>query len=193
MSADDRKVVIITAPSGAGKTTITRFLLRRFEGRIAFSVSATTRKPRPGERDGVDYLFIGVDRFRELTRADAFLEWEMVYEDKYYGTLRSEVERIWAAGQSALLDIDVKGALSVMERHSGPTLSLFIEPPSLEELARRLSNRGTESEESLKARIEKAAWEMSFRERFHRRIVNDSLERAFEETAGIVEDFLRGH
>jgi guanylate kinase len=185
-----QKVVIITAPSGAGKTTITRFLLNRFQGRLSFSVSATNRPPRDGEKDGSDYHFIDTERFRELIREDAFLEWEMVYEGRYYGTLRSEVDRIWNVGQAALLDIDVKGALSVMQRLRGSTLSLFIEPPSLEELARRLSMRGTETEQSLRTRIEKAAYEISFKDSFDRRVVNDDLERACEEVAGIVGAFL---
>lgn len=190
MIAGDHKVVIITAPSGAGKTTITRFLLSRFSGRLSFSVSATTRPARIGETDGKDYLFMDSERFQELVREDAFLEWEMVYEGRYYGTLRSEVERIWGLGQAALLDIDVKGALAVMKKQREDTLSLFIEPPSLEELARRLSNRGTETPESLKTRIDKAAYELSFKDSFDRRIVNDDLQRACEETAGIVEAFL---
>jgi guanylate kinase len=185
-----QKVVIITAPSGAGKTTITRFLLNRFQGRLSFTVSATNRPPRDGEKDGSDYHFIDTERFRELIREDAFLEWEMVYEGRYYGTLRSEVDRIWNVGQAALLDIDVKGALSVMQRLRGSTLSLFIEPPSLEELARRLSMRGTETEQSLRTRIEKAAYEISFKDSFDRRVVNDDLERACEEVAGIVGAFL---
>ncbi len=190
MTPGGQKVVIITAPSGAGKTTITRFLLNRFQGRLSFSVSATNRPPRDGEKDGSDYHFIDTERFRELIREDAFLEWEMVYEGRYYGTLRSEVDRIWNVGQAALLDIDVKGALSVMQRLRGSTLSLFIEPPSLEELARRLSMRGTETEQSLRTRIEKAAYEISFKDSFDRRVVNDDLERACEEVAGIVGAFL---
>ena len=190
MTAGGQKVVIITAPSGAGKTTITRFLLNRFQGRLSFSVSATNRPPRDGEKDGSDYHFIDTERFRELIREDAFLEWEMVYEGRYYGTLRSEVDRIWNVGQAALLDIDVKGALSVMQRLRGSTLSLFIEPPSLEELARRLSMRGTETEQSLRTRIEKAAYEISFKDSFDRRVVNDDLERACQEVAGIVGAFL---
>lgn len=192
MRTDDHKVVIITAPSGAGKTTITRFLLDRFKGRLAFSVSATTRSPRTGEKDGADYLFMDSQRFLELIREDAFLEWEMVYEGRYYGTLKSEVERIWGLGQAALLDIDVKGALSVMQVRQGASLSIFIEPPSLEELKSRLSKRGTESEESLRTRIEKAEYELSYRKAFDRRIVNDDLQTACEEAAGIVEDFLNG-
>lgn len=192
MTADDHKVVIVTAPSGAGKTTITRFLLDRFKGRLAFSVSATTRPPRIGEKDGADYLFMNSQRFLELIRENAFLEWEMVYEGRYYGTLKSEVERIWGLGQAALLDIDVKGALSVMQGGQGSSLSIFIEPPSLEELKRRLSQRGTESEESLRTRIEKAEYELSFKKSFDRRIVNDDLQTACEEAAGIVEDFLNG-
>jgi guanylate kinase len=184
------KVVIITAPSGAGKTTITRFLLKRLHGRLTFSVSATNRPPRAGERDGSDYHFIDTERFRKLIREDAFLEWEMVYEGRYYGTLRSEVEGIWKNGQAALLDIDVKGALSVMQSLKGDALSIFIEPPSLEELAKRLSDRGTETEESLRTRIEKAAYELSFKDGFHRRVVNDDLARACEETSDIVEAFL---
>ena len=190
MTPGGHKVVIITAPSGAGKTTITRFLLNRFKGRLSFSVSATNRPPRDGEKDGLDYHFTDTERFRELIREDAFLEWEMVYEGRYYGTLRSEVEGIWEKGKAALLDIDVKGALSVMQSLRGSSLSLFIEPPSLEELARRLSARGTETEQSMRTRIEKAAYEISFKDRFDRIVVNDDLERACEEVAVAVGAFL---
>jgi len=139
------KILIITAPSGAGKTSITQHLMGKFPDRLAFSVSAATRQPRGQERNGVDYFFMSVDEFREKIREDAFVEWEMVYEGKYYGTLKSELERIWSEGRVPLLDIDVKGAIHVMQQFPGRTRSLFIEPPSVDELRRRLEARGTET------------------------------------------------
>lgn len=186
------KLILITAPSGAGKTTITRFLLEKFPNRLAFSVSAATRKARGNEQDGVEYHFISTDSFRELIGKDAFLEWEMVYEGKYYGTLRSEVRKIWDQGKVPLLDIDVKGAMHVKEQFPETALTIFIEPPSLEELGRRLRSRGTETEESIRARLEKSAFELSFRDRFDRVVLNDDLQKACLETAGIVDAFIGG-
>lgn len=190
MSGQSQRIVIITAPSGAGKTTITRHLLDRFPERLAFSVSAATREPRGKEVDGKDYHFITPQRFRELIEQGAFLEWEMVYEGKYYGTLMSEVERIWASGRAPMLDIDVKGAMRVMEKHRRLCLSIFIKPPSIQELERRLRKRGTDPEESIRMRLEKAEFELSYAHRFDHVIVNDDLQTAMASVESIIGDFL---
>ena len=184
------KILIITAPSGAGKTSITQHLMAKFPDRLAFSVSAATRQPRGQERNGVDYFFMSVDEFREKIREDAFVEWEMVYEGKYYGTLKSELERIWSEGRVPLLDIDVKGAIHVMQQFPGRTRSLFIEPPSVDELRRRLEARGTETPASLADRVNKASYELSFKDHFNHVIVNDLLPRACAEAEDILRDFL---
>ena len=148
MSTDYHKILIITAPSGAGKTSITKHLMQRFP-QLAFSISAATRTPRSNEKDGVDYYFMDEESFQHKIKEKAFAEWEMVYEGKYYGTLKSELERIWNNGQVPVLDIDVKGAIHVQKQYPINTLSVFIEPPSVEELKKRLMGRGTETAETL--------------------------------------------
>ena len=135
-----QKIIIITAPSGAGKTSITRYLLEKYPARLAFSVSAATRSPRSYETDGVDYYFISLEAFKQKIRHSEFAEWEMVYEGKYYGTLKSELDRIWKAGKTPLLDIEVKGAIHIREQYPHSTLALFIEPPSVDELRRTAGN-----------------------------------------------------
>src|SRR6478672_8488004 len=167
MNGKANKVVIITAPSAAGKTSITRYLLDHFP-QLAFSVSAATRNPRSYEQDGRDYYFLSEESFLEKIRKNEFVEWEMVYEGKYYGTLKSELERIWKEKKSPLLDVDVKGGINIQQQYPENSLSLFIEPPSIEELERRLKARGTETPESLEARINKAAFELSFKSQFDR-------------------------
>src|SRR5688500_10154384 len=147
-----QRIIIITAPSGAGKTSITRYLLNKFP-QLAFSVSAATRAARSNERNGVDYYFISSEEFTEKIQGGEFVEWEMVYEGKYYGTLKSELKRIWNNGQVPVLDIDVKGAIHVQQQFPDTTLSMFIEPPSVPELKKRLESRGTETAESLQARV----------------------------------------
>ena len=183
------KIVIITAPSGAGKTSITRYLLQEFP-QLAFSISAATRQARGNEKDGEDYYFLSADEFQQKIVDQAFVEWEMVYEGKYYGTLKSELDRIWANGQVPVLDIDVKGAIHVQQQFPDTTLSLFIEPPSVAELKRRLESRGTETPESLQARVNKASYEISFKHHFHKIIVNDDLAKARHEATIIVKEFL---
>jgi guanylate kinase len=183
------KILIITAPSGAGKTSITRHLLEHFP-QLAFSVSAATRKARGNEKDGADYYFMSGEDFQQNIRDQQFVEWEMVYEGKYYGTLKSELDRIWANHQVPVLDIDVKGAIHVQQQYPNTTLSIFIEPPSVDELKRRLESRGTETVESLQARVNKASYEISFKHHFHRIVVNAQLDRAREEAMAIVKDFL---
>lgn len=185
------KLIIIAAPSGAGKTSVTKHLLRSLPGELAFSVSCATRQPRSHETDGVDYYFITADDFRTRIENDAFVEWEMVYEGKYYGTLKSELERIWQQQKAPLLDVDVQGGINIQQQYPTRSLSLFIEPPSIDELEKRLRARGTETEETLSARLNKAAYELSFKQQFDRVILNDSLERACAEAEAVVRDFLQ--
>ncbi len=190
IQTDSNKILIITAPSGAGKTSITRYLMNRFPNKLAFSISAATRQPRGQEKDGVDYFFMSETDFRKKIDEDAFVEWEMVYAGKYYGTLKSELERIWSEGRVPLLDIDVKGAVNVQKQYPGQTLSMFIEPPSLEELRRRLESRGTETPASLSDRLNKANYELGFKENFNFVIINDLLPRACSEAEEILIRFL---
>jgi guanylate kinase len=157
---------------------------------LAFSISAATRRPRNNEKDKVDYYFITVDEFKERIQQEEFVEWEMVYEGKYYGTLKSELERIWNNKQVPVLDIDVKGAIHVQQQYPDTTLSIFVEPPSVDELKRRLGSRGTETEESLQARVNKASYEISFKHHFHKIILNDNLERACKQAKEVVQQFL---
>ncbi len=184
-----QKLIIITAPSGAGKTSITRYLLDKYP-LLSFSVSAATRKPRQGEKDGFDYYFISAEDFQQKINENAFIEWEMVYEGKYYGTLKNEVERIWNAGKVPVLDIDVQGAIHVEKQFPGTCLSIFIQPPSIDELKRRLELRKTDSLESIQTRLSKAKYELSFTEHFDKVIVNDDLEKACHETEAVICAFL---
>lgn len=183
------KIIIITAPSGAGKTSITRHLLNHYP-QLAFSISAATRQKRDYETDGADYYFISAEQFKQKIQANEFVEWEMVYEGKYYGTLKSELQRIWDNNQCPLLDIDVKGAIHVQQQYPETSMTIFIEPPSVEELKRRLESRGTETPESLQARVNKASYEISFKEHFNRSIINDDLGKACDEAEDIVTSFL---
>ena len=187
--ASYNKLIVITAPSGAGKTSITKHLLKTIP-QLAFSISAATRQPRSYEKNGVDYYFIGLEDFQEKIQRKEFAEWEMVYDGKYYGTLKSELERIWNIHRVPLLDIDVKGAIHIQQQYPKSLLTLFIEPPSIEELKRRLQSRGTESAESLQARINKASYELSFKDYFNYCILNDVFERACAEAEDIVRKFL---
>lgn len=182
------KIVIITAPSGSGKTSIARYLLERFPS-LEFSISATTRAPRGTELDGCEYYFLSRDDFEQRIADGAFLEWEMVYEGKYYGTLKSEVDRIWQANKVPLLDIDVQGAMRVQKMFPGSCYSLFIEAPSETELRKRLEKRGTETPESIEVRINKAAHEKQFKEFFDAVIVNNLLEKAQREAGEKIETF----
>ena len=191
MALYQNKIIIITAPSGAGKTSITRHLMQQFP-QLAFSVSAATRQARGIEKDGVDYYFMSVEDFKEKIQHNAFVEWEMVYEGKYYGTLTSEIHRIWEEEKVPLLDIDVQGAVHVQQEHREQTLSIFIEPPSVDELRKRLSGRGTETPESLATRLNKATYELSFKDHFDKVIVNDDLQKACKEAEMIVRSFIEG-
>lgn len=189
MALTQEKIIIITAPSGAGKTSITRHLLANFP-QLSFSISAATRQPRSNETDGKDYYFISLQEFRDKIKNNDFVEWEMVYEGKYYGTLKSEIQRLWDNNLCPLLDIDVKGAIHVQQQYPDSSLSLFIEPPSVDELRRRLLSRGTETEETLNDRVNKASYELSFKHHFNKIIVNDNLERACAEAEEIIRTFL---
>ena len=189
MSTSLEKVIILAAPSGAGKTTITQYLLKRFP-RLAFSISATTRAPRGAEQDGVEYHFLSLAKFEGLIYENAFLEYEQVYEGVYYGTLKSELARIWALGKVPVLDIDVKGAIHVQQQYPSQSFSLFIEPPSLDELKKRLESRGTETEASIQMRVGKAAFEISFKDHFNQVIINDKLEDACMAAARAIRNFL---
>ncbi len=184
------RIIIITAPSGAGKTSITRYLLNKYSNYLSFSISAATRHPRGIEKHGADYNFISPEEFAAKIQHEEFIEWEMVYEGKYYGTLKSELQRIWNEGKTPLLDIDVKGAIHVQQQFPETTLSLFVEPPSIDELKRRLNSRGTENEESLNARINKAAYELSFQHSFDHVIVNSDLQKACLEAEQLIFAFL---
>lgn len=184
-----QKAIIVTAPSGAGKTTLVRHLLDT-DDRLAFSVSATTRRPRAHEEAGRDYHFLSTEGFREAVDTGRFLEWEEVYEGLCYGTLRSEVERLWADGKAVIFDIDVKGAVNLKEAFGDQALSVYIMPPSVDELKRRLAARGTESTESIERRADRYAEELAYADRFDRTLVNDDLETARAELAEMVGAFL---
>lgn len=183
------KFIIVSAPSGAGKTTIVKRLMEAGLG-LEFSVSAASRPPRLQETNGKDYYFMPAEVFREKIRNGELLEWQEVYKDNLYGTLKSEVDRIWSNGHPVLFDVDVQGGLNLKKQFADLSLSLFIMPPSLTELENRLRKRGTETESSLKTRIEKAASEIAFASHFDRIIINDDLERAVEESVNAVRQFL---
>ncbi len=186
----DNKIIILTAPSGAGKTTIKTRLLSDMAQRLSFSVSATTRKIRTGEEDGVDYIFISADDFNARIDSNQFVEWQMVYPGMYYGTTVDEVKRIWHEGKTPLLDIDVKGALNVKKMFGEQVMTIFIEPPSIDVLKERLMRRGTESDENINTRISKATEEMEYRNSFDSVVLNDDLDRATAETRNIIEKFI---
>ena len=183
------KLVIISAPSGAGKTTIVRHLLESGL-KLSFSVSATTRQPRVNEVDGVDYFFISVPEFRKKIENDEFVEWEEVYNNHLYGTLKSEIERVWAAGNNVIFDVDVKGGIKLKDIFGNKAIAIFIMPPTVEELESRLLKRGTENAEKVRMRVEKAREEMKFAEEFDMVIVNHQLDKAKEESLKLVSSFL---
>lgn len=182
------QVMIFSAPSGAGKTTIVRHLLEKFDF-LEFSVSATSRSPRGKEQDGIDYYFLSVDEFKKRVKNNEFVEYEEVYPGSFYGTLKSEVERIWKKGNTILFDVDVKGGMNIKKIFGEKALSVFIQPPSLEIMEERLRNRGTDSEEAIKTRISKAKQEMTFASEFDTILINDKLEDSFEKAEKLVRDF----
>lgn len=183
------KIIILSAPSGTGKSTIIKELMKAEDLGLGFSISATSRSPRPGETDGREYYFITPDEFARRVDAGEFVEWEEVYAGTRYGTLRSEVERVTGSGLNLIMDIDVKGALNIKRQFGDEAISIFILPPSICELESRLRGRATESDESLARRIQKAEYELGFADSFDRRVVNDDLDTAVAETAEIIRDF----
>lgn len=187
----DGKMIIFTAPSGAGKTTLVNHLLKKYDF-LGFSVSATTRKMRKGEKHGVNYYFMDTAEFQEGINNDKFLEWEEVYTDQYYGSLWSEVDRIWGEGKHIIYDIDVKGAVNLKKKYKEKCRAIFIKPPSIETLISRLTTRGTEDVESMRKRINRIKKEMTYSEMFDDVIVNDVLDVAKKEAEVKVETFLFG-
>ena len=183
--------IIVSAPSGSGKSTIINSLMPHDELRLAFSISATTRAPRGEERDGVEYIFLSPEQFREHIAADDFIEYEEVYEDRYYGTLKAQVEKQLAAGQNLVFDVDVHGGVNLKKYFGDRALSLFIQPPSIDELRRRLEGRGTDTPEVIEQRLARADYELTFADRFDRVLVNDDLETAKAEAYDIVLGFLK--
>lgn len=183
------KLFIFSAPSGSGKSTIVQHLMERDLG-LEFSISATSRPPRANEQDGREYHFLSPDAFRERISRDEFVEWEEVYPGKYYGTLRSELVRIWAGGNHALFDIDVMGGLNLKKQFGTQACAIFVSPPSMEVLEQRLRSRGTDPETSISERLAKAEEEMRFAPRFDHILVNDRLETALEEAEQLVRNFL---
>ena len=184
----NKKVIIFSAPSGAGKSTVVGHLLKKYQF-LEFSISATSRAPRGSEQDGVEYYFFSEQQFRDLIAKDAFVEYEEVYPGSFYGTLRSEVERIWAKGHVILFDIDVKGGVNLKRIFGDSAMSVFVKPPSIEELRRRLEGRGTDTPEAIERRVAKAAEELSYESRFDKVLENDCLERTLSEADRLVERF----
>lgn len=184
------KIIVIAAPSGCGKSTIINALTEQGNLNLGFAVSATTRPPREGETDGVNYYFMTREAFRDAIAEGEFIEYEEVYPGRFYGTLRSEIERITGQGHNIILDLDVNGALSVKKAYGDGALSVFIEPPSVAELRRRLEARGTETPESIDERVDRAEYELSKAPLFDRRIVNDNLHEAIRQTHNLIDGFL---
>ncbi len=186
---NNRKVIIFSAPSGSGKSTIVGKMLERFP-QLEFSVSATSRAPRGTETDGKEYYFFDAPTFRKMIDEGAFVEYEEVYSGSFYGTLKSELERIWSKGKTIVFDIDVKGGMNLKRIFGKDALAIFIMAPSVEELRRRLFSRGTDSQESIEKRIAKAEEENGFADRFDTVIINDDLDKAVDETAGKIGEFI---
>ena len=186
----DNKVLIFSAPSGAGKSTIVGHILGIWKDTMEFSISATSRAPRGTEQNGREYHFVSPDEFRRLISEDSFVEYEEVYKDHFYGTLKSEVERIWAAGHVIIFYVDVKGGVNLKKYFGEKALSIFIKAPSVETLRQRLVKRGTDSPEAIAERVEKASQEMEYAPQFDYVLINDDLATAFGEVEKVVEDFL---
>lgn len=184
------KVIIFSAPSGSGKTTLVKYALETFP-ELEFSISCTTRQPRGSEIHTIDYHFISPEEFRQKISEDAFVEYEEVYTDKYYGTLKSEVEKIWNNQKVVIFDVDVKGGISLKKYFKDQALSIFIEPPSIEELERRLINRNTDDAETIKTRVEKAEEEMSYAKDFDVIVINENLDQAKGEIKNLIESFIK--
>ncbi|GAA4444070.1 guanylate kinase [Ravibacter arvi] len=184
------KLIIFSAPSGSGKTTIVRHLLQAFPEKLAFSISACTREPRAHEVDGADYYFLSPETFREKIANGEFVEWEEVYRDNFYGTLRAEIERLWKSGRTVVFDVDVKGGLKLKEVYKDQALAIFVGVSSEEEIYKRLNARGTENEASLNRRMEKVRYESGFKDQFDVVLWNDRLEDTLAKAEVLVENFL---
>ena len=184
------KLIVISAPSGSGKTSIVSYLLKNMET-LSFSISACSRERRENEIEGKDYHFLGIEGFKRSIKEDSFLEWEEVYKNQFYGTLKSEVERIWSEGKTIIFDVDVVGGLNIKKQYPKECLSIFIMPPSVEVLAERLIGRGSESDESLQKRLDKAEEEISQNQEFDTVILNDDLSIACEETQEVITNFIK--
>lgn len=183
------KLIVIAAPSGAGKTTVVKHLLSQLPN-LSFSISATTRPKRDGEIDGKDYYFISPELFQQKIEQSLFVEWEMVYAQKYYGTLKSELDRIWQSNHHVIFDVDVVGGLHIKQQYPAQTLAIFITPPNVTVLAQRLMDRNTENEDSLQERINKAEYEISFASQFDVTLLNDDLNTTLETATRLVTEFL---
>ena len=186
----DNKVLIFSAPSGSGKSTIVNHILGLYPDSMEFSVSATSRAPRGEEQDGKEYYFLTTEKFREMIEEGKFVEYEEVYEGRFYGTLKSECERIWANGHVIIFDVDVKGGVSLKKYFGDAALSIFIKAPSVEVLRERLVKRGTDSPEAIEERVAKAEQELAYAPQFDYLLVNDDLNTAYAESEKVVEDFL---
>ena len=184
------KLLVFSAPSGSGKTTLVRYLLEQPELNLAFSVSATSRERREGEEEGVNYYFMSITDFKRHIKNGDFLEWEEVYRDNFYGTLKSEVERLWAEGKNVIFDIDVAGGLRIKRKFPERTLAVFVKPPSVDELKIRLKKRSTEDDDKINMRIAKASVELATAPQFDRIIKNYDLDRALEEAHKLVAEFV---
>ena len=185
------KLIIVSAPSGSGKSTIVRWLMEQHpELKLYFSVSCTSRQPRGTEQDGVDYFFLQPDEFRQKIANGEFLEYEEVYTDRFYGTLKAQVERQREAGQNVVFDVDVKGGVNIKRYYGDEAMSLFIQPPSVEELRRRLEGRATDTPEAIQQRLDKAEYELTFAPKFDHIVANDDLETAKQEALRLLKDFL---
>lgn len=186
------RLIIFSAPSGSGKSTIVNWLMQEHpELKLAFSISCTSRKPRGTERDGVEYFFVSPQEFRERIDNDEFLEYEEVYEDRFYGTLKTQVDNQLKAGQNVVFDVDVKGGVNIKRFYGDRALSIFIQPPSIDELRRRLESRATDAPQVIEDRLNKAAYELTFASQFDKVVVNDDLDKAKTETLQIIQEFLR--
>ena len=185
------KLIIVSAPSGSGKSTIVNWLMNEHpELKLYFSISCTSRAPRGSEQNGVEYFFLTPEEFKEKILNEEFLEYEEVYENRFYGTLKQQVENQREAGQNVVFDVDVKGGVNIKKYYGNDALSLFIQPPSVEELRKRLEGRGTDTPEAIEQRLAKASYELTFAPQFDRVVVNDDLETAKQETLSIVKEFL---
>lgn len=184
------KLIVFSAPSGSGKTTLVRHLLQQ-NLPLGFSISATSRAPRGNEKEGQDYYFLSQSLFEKKIKADAFIEYEEVYKGAFYGTLRTEIERLWREGKHVVFDIDVKGGLNIKAQYPQETLAIFVQPPSVIELENRLRDRATETEDKIQQRLDKSASELTFSQDFDVILINDELDKAKREAVGLVKQFLR--